>query len=747
MRSSVLLVSLSIAASVGCLGVARAGDAASAPIHSSLEEQMAVHRVVWPVFVEPRDPVDTDHCLGLPPDRVRVTEDRTAVEVTSLDRERRPTLHALLIDTSESMSERNSLHLAREAAKRYVAQLQSHDSIAVYSFDDVLVQRAPVTRMADADARRKVQAAIDDIAASGGLTHLRDALNQLVLHAESYPERKVIIVLTDGVDTMSRLSPARVLGTAMSTPRQNVTIYTVGIGITPYAGGFVRQLAELTGGKYFGIREPDQIGATFQEVGARLARESYLGWIPRPFGQGRKDPADEVYTFREVHIKSLDRRCKIDNPREYRFASNAPTKAPDFVLDVDQPALPATRLLPIGRHWQVEGETPFELTAERDSMHGRFVDVVREWGVIPGESFPIRPSSLSDDEVFQVRPFRVVVPPLAELLGGGLSGPEDVLLYWLRNDIEPVDPTSGSRGEYLVHGTTLLELRESLAESLYAFYPSYRRWAQERLVEPVERTIRYRFPDQDDETVRRLLTARLSQPSTREIGMSLATWLGDISAQELVSRLERRAINALLARAASWSRADCRLAVLIEENWDALRRWFPEDEQVRILAPLVPVYDEDRGEIGFYRVILPRADSEGTLASVPRRPFALQFVERLLAAGAAGDLLDSGEWQVSEVSYRTVTTPAAEPAPPHVVHRTELEFVRNRGSRDELGTLVLVRRPTTTEGPILCVEGPTGLAGIDEAVAALHLSACDPRSQPVSVRSAVEDRQLVVAPG
>ena len=51
------------------------------------------------------------------------------------------------------------------------------------------------------------------------------------------------------------------------------------------------------------------------------------------------------YTFREIRIKSLDKRCKVDNPREYRFSSHLPTKAPDFVSTAVEPSPWFTPLL------------------------------------------------------------------------------------------------------------------------------------------------------------------------------------------------------------------------------------------------------------------------------------------------------------------------------------------------------------------------------------------------------------------
>ena len=129
----------------------------SAPVHSTLEEELSVGRVVWPVFVSAKKADDTEVCLGLSPEHVRVTEDGSRVTVTSLDQERRPPLYALLIDTSESMSEKNSLHLAREAAKLYVDQLQPQESIAIFSFDDIFLLRAPVTRMDNPAAKEEMK--------------------------------------------------------------------------------------------------------------------------------------------------------------------------------------------------------------------------------------------------------------------------------------------------------------------------------------------------------------------------------------------------------------------------------------------------------------------------------------------------------------------------------------------------------------------------------------------------------------
>jgi Ca-activated chloride channel homolog len=96
---------------------------------------------------------------------------------------------------------------------------------------------------------------------------------------------KVLVVLTDGNDTASKMPPAKA---AEIAKKEKVTIHTVGIG-DPNATGenkldtaTLQKIAELTGGRYFFGQ--DQNG--LQDIYATLdritpANQKTLSWRPR----------------------------------------------------------------------------------------------------------------------------------------------------------------------------------------------------------------------------------------------------------------------------------------------------------------------------------------------------------------------------------------------------------------------------------------------------------------------------------
>jgi len=140
----------------------------------------------------------------------------------------------------------------------------------------------------------------------------------------------------------------------------------------------------------------------------------------------------------------------------------------------------------------------------------------------------------------------------------------------------------------------------------------------------------------------------------------------------------------------------------------------------------VPIYDEGRGEIGFYRVILPRADGHGDVASVPEQPFGLRFIAELLSDEETRLWLRSEGWRVAGVDHGKSYLPAE----PRVGRWTELKFERGNGNGSERGTLTLFHDREALSGAPLCVERLTALPTIDLAIAMLELTKCNPVPQP-----------------
>lgn len=201
---------------------------------------------------------------------------------------------ALLLDISGSME--GHLPDAREAATHLLSGLDAdRDEAAVFAFDTALDEIAPFTS--------GVKTLPDSMLGltAFGQTSLHDAIAQVARRAgERDGRRRAVIVLTDGMDTASRLTPAEVSAIAADI---DVPIYVVGIvlGIdNPSADvttvsvarlaleGPLADLAAWTGGHAFVASTPADRSAVARQIVDEL-RHQYLiafpssgtpGWHP-----------------------------------------------------------------------------------------------------------------------------------------------------------------------------------------------------------------------------------------------------------------------------------------------------------------------------------------------------------------------------------------------------------------------------------------------------------------------------------
>ncbi|MDY0005717.1 MAG: VWA domain-containing protein [Spongiibacteraceae bacterium] len=117
---------------------------------------------------------------------------------------------------------------------------------------------------------------------AGPETAIGDAIGLAVKRLRDRPgDRHVLILLTDGANTAGAVSP---LSAARVAADQNIVIYTVGVGADdlvvpgPLGGSFLsrrinpsrdldeqalRQIAELTGGRYFRARNPAELAEIY----------------------------------------------------------------------------------------------------------------------------------------------------------------------------------------------------------------------------------------------------------------------------------------------------------------------------------------------------------------------------------------------------------------------------------------------------------------------------------------------------
>jgi VWFA-related protein len=96
--------------------------------------------------------------------------------------------------------------------------------------------------------------------------------------------RRVVLVFTDGADTISDRSEGDVLARARDS---EFLIYAIGLrsklrgqGVTQPDPG-LRKVAEETGGGYFELGRTDELNSTFTRVASELHSQYVLGFNPQ----------------------------------------------------------------------------------------------------------------------------------------------------------------------------------------------------------------------------------------------------------------------------------------------------------------------------------------------------------------------------------------------------------------------------------------------------------------------------------
>ena len=210
---------------------------------------------------------------------------------------------ALLFDVSGSME--GQLPMAREAAAHVLSWLDaSLDEAAVFTFDTHLDEIAPFTT-----GLRSLPPSMGKVVPFGA-TSLHDAVAATARRVGAREgKRRAVVVLTDGNDNSSRLSPSQVSAIASEI---DVPVYLFGIvpsidnptsesstnSIAQAAlGGSLADLATWTGGHTFVASTPAQRSAAAHQIVDEL-RHQYLiafessgipGWHPLVVRARQKD--------------------------------------------------------------------------------------------------------------------------------------------------------------------------------------------------------------------------------------------------------------------------------------------------------------------------------------------------------------------------------------------------------------------------------------------------------------------------
>jgi len=205
---------------------------------------------------------------GLGRDDFEVYENNQRQQVSAFAAGEFPLTVALGVDRSWSMAG-DRLGLAKQASQAFLAALTPADRsmvVAISSEADVI---APLTM--DRFNQSRAIAALDP----WSTTALHDAIIATLDRLEPEPGRQALVVFSDGADRYSRATAAEVVARAR---RSNALIYPIAFGRT--RPPLLAELAVLTGGRSFLLREVRDLERTLAEVARELRYQYLLGYMP-----------------------------------------------------------------------------------------------------------------------------------------------------------------------------------------------------------------------------------------------------------------------------------------------------------------------------------------------------------------------------------------------------------------------------------------------------------------------------------
>jgi Ca-activated chloride channel family protein len=206
--------------------------------------------------------------MGLQREDFEVYENNQLQDITTFVAGEFPLTVALGVDRSWSMAG-EPLRFAKQASQSFLNALKPADRsmvVAISSEADVI---APLSM--DRFNQSRAIAALDP----WSTTALHDAIIAALERLEPEPGRQALVIFSDGQDRYSRATAAQVVERAR---RSNSLIYPIAFGrVRP---PLLAELAVLTGGRSFLLRDVKELEKTLAEIARELRYQYLLGYAP-----------------------------------------------------------------------------------------------------------------------------------------------------------------------------------------------------------------------------------------------------------------------------------------------------------------------------------------------------------------------------------------------------------------------------------------------------------------------------------
>lgn len=213
--------------------------------------------------------------------------------ISDLSRSETPVRMAVLFDNSSSLTEARKFE--KKAAIRFFRRvLRPVDQAAIYSVATAPLLEQPFT----GDVPTLVRT-IENFSKPRGATALFDAIAQASKYLHPQPGRKVIVLVSDGADTISHIDFNKSLQLVQAT---NCQVYAVQTGHSDNANlrdlaaeRRLEEYARQTGGAVYTPKNTAELDAAFTQIAADLAQQYILSYYPTD------DPLDG--RFRKITLR------------------------------------------------------------------------------------------------------------------------------------------------------------------------------------------------------------------------------------------------------------------------------------------------------------------------------------------------------------------------------------------------------------------------------------------------------------
>ena len=292
----------------------------SAAVRSAAQDQDTTFKVdvkLVNVFVTVTDQQGAP-VSSLQKENFTLKEDGKDQKIAVFDRESAlPLSIVLAIDTS--LSTKKDLPLEQAAAHKFTHTiLRAQDGLAVYKFAEEVREMVPFT-----SDLGKIDTGIDRMR-NGSATALFDVVFLGAQALEKRQGRKVIVVVTDGGDTISQVNYQQALRAAQESEAIIYSIIIVPIEASAGrdTGGehALIQFSEDTGGKYYYASSLAQLDDAFHKISDELRTQYLLAYYP----EQRYSDSD----FRRIRIDLV--KAPAGGPYQARYRAGYYTSKDSF---------------------------------------------------------------------------------------------------------------------------------------------------------------------------------------------------------------------------------------------------------------------------------------------------------------------------------------------------------------------------------------------------------------------------------